>query len=138
MPLIDWSSNRFLLGNAGMDATHAEFVALLNRLGAAGDGEFAELFAQLLDHTGDHFAREEVLMVESQFPALSEHRAEHGRVLGDLRLLGQRVAQGRIVMARSFVVQQLPDWFALHAATMDSALAAHLAANPALGWGGQA
>jgi hemerythrin-like metal-binding protein len=125
--LIDWSSNKYRLGNPGMDATHAEFVALVNRLAAADGREFQALFLELLDHTGDHFCAEEALMEESGFPATAEHRAEHWRVLGDLRAMGQRVMQGRITMARSYLIDQIPHWFAVHAATMDSALAAYLA-----------
>lgn len=125
--LIDWSSNRYLLGNPGMDATHAEFVALVNRLATVDGREFQALFLELLDHTGDHFGAEEALMEDSSFSAIAEHRAEHWRILGDLRALGQRVVQGRITMARSYITEQIPGWFAVHAATMDSALAAHLA-----------
>ncbi|MEW6646500.1 MAG: hemerythrin family protein [Pseudomonadota bacterium] len=125
--LIDWSSNKYLLGNPGMDATHAEFVALVNRLATAEGREFQTLFLELLDHTGEHFGAEEALMEESGFPAIAEHRAEHWRVLGELRALGQRVMQGRITLARSYVAEQIPSWFSVHAATMDSALAAHLA-----------
>ena len=126
MPLIHWPAN-YLLGNPGMDATHAEFVALINSLAAADGREFQALFLELLDHTGDHFGAEEALMEESAFPATAEHCAEHWRVLGDLRAMGQRVMQGRITMARSYLIDQIPHWFAVHAATMDSALAAHLA-----------
>jgi hemerythrin-like metal-binding protein len=125
--LIDWSSNKYRLGNAGMDATHAEFVALINRLATVEGREFQTLFLELLDHTSDHFGAEEALMEETDFPAIAEHRAEHWRVLGELRALGRRVVQGRIIMARSYITEQLPGWFAVHAATMDSALAAHLA-----------
>lgn len=126
MPLIPWPEN-YLLGNRGMDATHAEFAALINRLAVADGREFQTLFLELLDHTGAHFGAEEALMDESGFPASAEHRAEHWRVLGDLRAIGQRVVQGRITMARSYIIDQIPHWFAAHAATMDSALAAHLA-----------
>lgn len=124
--LIPWPANH-LLGNPGMDATHAEFVALVNRLAGVDGREFQALFLELLDHTGNHFGTEEALMEESAFPASAEHRAEHWRVLGDLRAMGQRVVQGRIGLARSYLIDQIPHWFAVHAATMDSALAAHLA-----------
>jgi len=130
MALIDWASGRYRLGNEGMDATHEEFVALVNALGEADTPSFAELFQSLLEHTADHFMREETLMHDSGFPSLGEHRDDHRRVLAELRQLAQRVAAGRTTLARSYVRERLPDWFALHAATMDSALAAHLANHP--------
>jgi hemerythrin len=61
---------------------------------------------------------------------LQEHRGEHRRVLAELRTLGQRAAAGRLALGRAYVRERLPDWFALHAATMDSALAAHLKERP--------
>ena len=65
-------------------------------------------------------------MESSGFPAIAEHRSEHARVLRDLEILGTQLAKGRVKLARAYVREQLPDWFALHAETMDSALAAHL------------
>lgn len=130
MPLIHWPAN-YLLGNPGMDNTHAEFAALVNNLAVAEGREFQALFLALLDHTGDHFGAEEALMADSGFPAIEEHRAEHRRVLADLRALGERAVQGRITLARSYVTEHIPAWFAVHAATMDSALAAHLAMHEA-------
>jgi hypothetical protein len=38
------------------------------------------------------------------------------------------VERGRTTLARAYLCEQIPAWFALHAVTMDSALAAHLKA----------
>ena len=129
-PLIDPTEPRFRLGLAEMDRTHLEFIDLVNRLAAADDAGFPALFDALLSHTETHFEREEQWMTASGFPALHEHRGEHRRVLAELRNLGQRAANGRPVLARAYIREQLPSWFALHAATVDSALAAHLKAKP--------
>ncbi len=123
---IPWSSGRYLLGVDRMDRVHAEFATLVNDAATASDQHFPANFSRLVDHAGDHFAQEEVLMAESGFAALNEHRNEHERVLSELRHLAQRVRDGRLSLARSYVRDRLPDWFAVHAATMDSALAAHL------------
>ncbi|MEW5837798.1 MAG: hemerythrin family protein [Pseudomonadota bacterium] len=114
------------LAQDGIDILHEGFVDLLNRLDAAPAHEFAELFFGLLQHTREHFAREEALMVQCDFPAISEHCAEHGRVLGELRQMELRVRAGRPMMARAYVREQLPGWFELHTRTMDSALAGHM------------
>jgi len=129
MDLIADFERRFVLSVAAMDATHREFVDLVNRLGTCDRDRFVEFFPTLVSHTRAHFAAEEGMMETSGFPAIAEHRSEHARVLGDLEHLGTQLAKGRFQLARAYVSEQLPDWFALHAETMDSALAAHLSGS---------
>ena len=124
--LIESFEQRYLLGVSEMDDTHREFVELVNQLDNADDQTFIPLFEQLIKHTSSHFAAENEKMQECGFPAIREHTEEHLRVLGDLERFGKRVAAGNIAMGRAYVTQQLPDWFDLHARTMDSALAHHL------------
>lgn len=62
----------------------------------------------------------------SRFPALGEHEGEHHRVYGDLVQMHRAVQRGRLALARAYVRTGLADWFMLHIASMDSALAAHL------------
>jgi len=121
-----WDDARHALGVAEMDATHREFVALANRLAVADEAAFAALFGEFLDHTRSHFAAEDAAMRASRFPATGEHIGEHQRVLAELRAFNRSVQAGRLRMARAFVRESLPEWFALHLATMDSALAVHL------------
>jgi hemerythrin-like metal-binding protein len=126
MPLLTWQDEKHRLGHAAMDATHREFAALLNRLGDTADPDaFRAGFADLVAHTQAHFDAEDALMVESAFPATGEHRSEHRRILGQLAQIDERVQKGRLRMGREYI-KELPAWFDLHAATMDSALAAHL------------
>lgn len=123
--LIDDFETKYRLGLDALDATHREFADFVNRLGAAKGHDFDLLFRQLVQHTHEHFAQEEAWMQSSAFPAYSEHRADHQRVLGDLNRFSRQVERGLLPMARAYV-RELPNWFALHTSTMDSALAAHL------------
>jgi hemerythrin-like metal-binding protein len=116
---------RYVLGVAEMDATHRDFVELADALLVAGDDEFPALFAELHDHTRRHFDNEGKLMKSCRFPAIGEHNSEHLRVLGELAHFSRGVAAGRLGMARNYV-KGLPEWFATHLATMDSALSACL------------
>ena len=127
--LIDGFEQRYLLGVDEMDGNHRTFAKLVNQLGKAGKEEFMVLFSELLTHTREHFSQEDQWMEASGFPALREHRDEHLRILGELDRFAQRVATGSIFMGRSYVTQQLPQWFDLHIKTMDSALASHLKAT---------
>lgn len=124
--MIEWNEAGHTLGVDEMDGTHQEFVALVNLLIEADDAEFTHLFSKLLDHCREHFSNEGRLMRISRFPALGEHEGEHHRVYGDLVQMNRAVQRGRLMLARSYVKQGLEEWFALHLATMDSALAAHL------------
>ncbi len=116
---------RYVLGVAEMDATHRDFVELADALLIASDDEFPALFAELHDHTRRHFDNEGKLMKSCRFPAIGEHNSEHLRVLGELAHFSRGVAAGRLGMARNYV-KGLPEWFATHLATMDSALSACL------------
>ena len=124
--LIECFEERYRLGVPQMDDTHREFVTIINRLGVSAKAVFIPRFGELVRHTELHFAAEDALMQASAFPAMQEHMDEHRRVLGDLQRLLRRVEAGATRMGRAYVTEQLPDWFRVHVATMDSALAAHL------------
>lgn len=126
MSLIEWTE-QLSVKHAAIDATHQEFIALVNQLAATSDNAtFKQLFNELVSHTETHFNSENALMQGSQFPAQAEHIGEHHRVLGEMKQFQKRVARGLVDFGRAYVNERLPDWFALHTATMDSALAAHL------------
>jgi hemerythrin len=114
------------LGIPSIDAIHAEFADLVNRLAEANGVEFADLFAQLMTHTRAHFAAEEDLMRQTNFPGRREHISEHGRVLGEMERFAERLAAGKTIFARAYIEDRVPDWFAQHTRTLDYALAVHL------------
>jgi len=114
------------LGIDEMDRTRQEFVALVRMLIDSDEADFAALFGKLLEHCRQHFSNEGRLMRISRFPALGEHEGEHHRVYGDLVQMNRAVQRGRLKLARAYVKTGLTEWFDLHLATMDSALAAHL------------
>lgn len=124
--MLNWDEDRHALGVAEMDATHREFAALAVRLAQAGTADFPRLFEALAEHTRRHFDNESALMRRCRFPAIAEHEGEHSRVLGELAHMQRGLFAGRVALARDYVVNGLPDWFALHLATMDAALAACL------------
>ncbi len=124
--LIDPSDARYSLGYDDIDEIHHEFIHLLNRLAKADRAQFAELFNALVTHTEAHFSSEAALMQATNYTATAEHTADHDRVLGDLHRMLRKVNKGSTQFARAYVTQQLPDWFTLHTATMDSSLVAHI------------
>ncbi|SMF28431.1 hemerythrin-like metal-binding domain protein [Alteromonadaceae bacterium Bs31] len=127
--LIDNQNSEYMLGINQMDTTHEEFIHLVNELELADPQVFQKRFSELLSHTQNHFDNESVWMEKSTFPAMDEHMSEHRRVMSDLKHFEKRVQRGSIIMARAYLIGQLPGWFKLHATTMDSALARHLKSN---------
>lgn len=126
MPALLDKNPEYQLGHAQMDQTHSEFINLVNRIAEAGKQEFASLFNQLVEHTKAHFEQENEWMEETAFPAMAEHQGEHRRVLSDLEQFQTRVNQGATTMARAWLKQTVPEWFKLHLANMDAALARHM------------
>jgi hemerythrin-like metal-binding protein len=126
MAFIEWDDQRFILGVEQMDNTHIEFVDIINSMDGAPDAEFVHIFERLLEHTRAHFDSESRLMIEHGFPATAEHQSDHERVLGDMTRFSRSVHKGLIVFGRNYVRDSLVTWFPVHAATMDSALAAYL------------
>lgn len=115
------------VGHDSIDSDHQEFVTLLNQLDTAADADFPALFQQLFEHTEQHFAMENQLMLDYDFPAETEHKGEHNRMLGEFKEFKNQVDKGMIGFGHAFVRERLPLWFQLHITTMDSALAAYIA-----------
>jgi hemerythrin len=91
----------------------------------------AEACREFLQHSREHFAREEAIMREAGFPPYGIHKSEHDRVLAWLEALGQAVESGSDVVAVSAAVSHdIPDWFIRHIRSMDSATAAWVMAHP--------
>ena len=61
-------------------------------------------------------------MVDIMFPPIHCHKGEHDNVIALMREVRDRVAAGQLELGR-VLARELPEWFRLHASTMDAALA---------------
>ena len=112
--------NTRILGHPQTDEDHHQCMALLAALNRADNLAFVALFQELCRHTEAHFERENRLMAEYGFPALTIHRQEHARLLGELRQMLQRVETGKLQLCRAYVRESLPAWFNQHIQSMDA------------------
>jgi hemerythrin len=112
------------VGYAPIDELHLEFEQLAAQLAAGGD--LPATLDALLDHIDRHFALEERLMRDRAFPMLGCHAREHASVREVVAEVRRRHAAGEPEFAQR-LAEALPQWFALHASTMDAALAHYLA-----------
>jgi hemerythrin-like metal-binding protein len=124
MTTLQWSEE-LELGLAYMDDTHREFVDLLARAANAEDGELLAVWQTVVDHTQDHFGREDQWMKDSSFPPGDCHATEHESILAVMREGGKRGAAGNLALVRQ-LARELGVWFAGHAQSMDTALALFL------------
>jgi len=118
-----------------MNHDHAEFVALrdnlLGQLDAhAPDKAVDSSLNELLTHTQHHFAEEERLMREVNFPPFPVHKGEHDAVLKDMATRVESWKQDRDADAlRAWLDKNVGDWFVNHVSTMDFITARFIAAQ---------
>lgn len=124
-----------------MNATHREEVELVNALGALlesglrGQVDEPGISGALdawVQHTRQHFERENQLMQEYGFPALPVHRGEHVRMLDIIESQQRHWLESRQVEPlAAFVFRQWLEWFNLHVNTMDRVTAAFVSQRTA-------
>lgn len=114
----------YAVGVPSIDALHLELEEQLAALADAGDDAQAAL-AELQDHLQRHFTHEETLMAQSGFPMAECHAREHLSVVEVVTEVRRRLAQGDAAPLGRLAPAML-EWFAVHAASMDAALASYL------------
>lgn len=125
MSALTWTDT-LVLDNPRMDATHREFVELLNAVAEAADDELLPRYRELLAHTVEHFAQEDRWMQATGFAPENCHQTQHTMVLQVMREVAQRAEGGETEFIRR-LVPELATWFPQHADMMDAALAYHCA-----------
>lgn len=109
-----------------MDDTHKEFVDLLAQTETAEDADLLERFTALIDHTDDHFGREDRWMEDTQFASSNCHSMQHNVVLQVMREGLRRGREDNDLPLVRELARELGIWFPQHAQSMDAALALHL------------
>lgn len=124
-PGLVWS-DALSLSMPVMDATHQEFVHLLSVVQAAPDDALLPAWDALIEHTDDHFRREDDWMLATGFAPANCHSTQHKVVLQVLREGARKGRdEGDLAVIRQ-MAHELTLWFPHHAQTMDAGLALHL------------
>ena len=113
-------------GATYMDALHHDAAKVLMHLPTTVDREFHEGYNILLHKVERIFRAEEQWMEEIRSPELRHHREQHAHLLGALYYGQSQIVDGNTQFGRNVVETLLPEWLALHGATMDNALAREL------------
>ena len=130
MALIEWR-DEFCTGMPGVDHEHQQLIEQINAIYALIDdrAEKADVINGLGDIYGSisaHFALEEQMMERHGYDQFQQHRADHERLLDDIRDITDEYENAAQLDDEAFK-QKLNDWFQLHFKTHDSRL--HKLAN---------
>jgi hemerythrin-like metal-binding protein len=123
MTTLAWTDS-LVLNSPKLDATHQEFIELLNAFGAALDGGVDALpaYHALLDHTEAHFAMEEDWMARCGFEPQNCHASQHAMVLNVMREALRYANELNDREPLNILRTELAGWFPQHAEMMDAAL----------------
>jgi hemerythrin len=113
-----------------IDSQHETLIGLINLLHetmlqgadrAALDG----LLSQLLEHTRNHFAYEEQLMSQHNYPGYEAHKSDHSRLMQHLVDLTERYKNGELLLSFAIVLE-LKGWAMVHIEKSDKQLGTFL------------
>ena len=133
MPLLRWKDH-YSVGNAAVDHEHRELIDLINRLheemmkqGAAQRTE--AFFGDLFRGISAHFALEERFMREHGYDQFPQHKAEHERLLDEIRDIMDDF-RDEPEAGSAELAHRLDRWFSHHFETHDSRLHRRLGTHP--------
>ena len=125
MSLIEWD-DRFSVGVASVDHEHRELIVLVNathdRLRQPGaEAAVPDFLGEIYARISAHFALEERLMQEKHYVQYPEHKADHERLLEEIRDMMDDYEDNHFFNEPQFS-EKLQAWFIGHFRTHDARL----------------
>ena len=132
MALLQWKEH-YSVGVDAVDHEHKELITLINRLHDELMAKGEELsirgfFGDLFKGISAHFALEERFMRERRYDQLDQHKADHERLLDEIRDIMDEF-EGREI-ASAELGAKLDAWFSRHFETHDARLHKALGPHP--------
>ena len=124
MPLVEWRPE-FSVGQPEVDHEHRELIDLINathaKLSEAGAQHLvSDCLGEIHVRVSAHFALEEKLMREQGYGQYKDHKADHERLLDDIRDF-MDAYEGRDEFDEKAFGARLGAWFTEHFKTKDAA-----------------
>ena len=125
MSLIEWRQE-YCTGIEGVDFEHEQLIRQINEVYQLiennGDREqVVDSLGEIYGSISAHFALEEQMMVRHDYDHYPQHRADHERLLDDIRDITDEFEQST-TLDDTRLKKKLADWFQLHFKTHDSRL----------------
>jgi len=132
MSLLEWR-DEFRIGIAEVDHEHQVLIGLINELhaalGADRSGESVEDFlGEIHARVSAHFALEEKDMQARRYTEFETHKADHERLLDDIRDIMDEHSESGVLDDQAFA-NRLAAWFGGHFKTYDARLHSFLQAQ---------
>jgi hemerythrin len=124
--LMNWCDS-LSVGLPQIDHDHMKLIEMVNRLYEAiqagqGQATCGPILGDLVDYTRTHFATEERLMALHGYEHAAEHRAQHEKLVAQVRDFQRRFDAGSAMLTVA-MLQFLMDWLSNHILRSDRALA---------------
>lgn len=119
-----------------MQKTHENEIKILNEIdnlaisydhGEATLEELEEKIQEYVKHVHEHFANEERLMREYNFPSYDMHKTAHDMFLEELNMALKNWKNYKKVSKITDFIRRAPEWIVLHVNTVDYPTANYLA-----------
>lgn len=125
MALIQWR-DEYCTGIDGVDYEHQQLIRQINAVyemieDRADRDSVVDSLGEIYGSISAHFALEEQMMLRHGYDHYSQHKADHERLLDDIRDITDEY-ETSVQLDDAKFRQQLADWFQLHFSTHDSRL----------------
>jgi len=126
MVLVEWK-DEFAVGVASVDHEHRQLIGLINDLHAGLAGKptkdaIAGMLGEIHARIAAHFALEERVMRERRYDQYEDHKADHERLLDEIRGIMDRHEADAYFNYETALASELGDWFGIHFRTKDARL----------------
>ncbi len=125
MALIEWREE-YCTGIRGVDFEHEALIGQINSVYAMIEQDSArdlviDSLGEIYGSISAHFALEEQMMLRHGYDRYAQHKADHERLLDDIREITDEY-EVSVQLDENVFKQKLADWFQLHFKTHDSRL----------------
>ena len=126
MALIEWQTE-FETGVREVDHEHRELVDLINvlhsKIGSnAGKEVIGGFLGEVFEKISAHFALEETVMRKHRYDEYAAHKADHEKLLDDIRDIMDAHESGAFVDYEEALGRAVRDWFVDHFKSKDARL----------------
>lgn len=126
MKKIEWKKS-YEIGHSQIDEQHKALVELINKLliEEEGSSKSADLLEDFMKYAQEHFAHEELIMKELDFPELELHKTQHlGYILKGMEFANKSIRNH--AKLHSETLTYLKEWLLTHILVEDKKIAAYL------------